>query len=115
MHHFYFFLTMPFYLQLGREIKHELSLPCLLKSRFLINKIYIPAVPDGNIIDTGDDGHLALLHWYNLTCVLLGEANCGLALKAANFAFDIFMFLWYTKSMNYPLKERIGKPDLFVG
>jgi hypothetical protein len=29
--------------------------------------------------------------------------------------FDIFSYLWYIKSMEYALKERIGKPDLFTG
>jgi hypothetical protein len=29
--------------------------------------------------------------------------------------FDIFPYLWYIKSMEYALKERIGKPELFTG
>jgi len=29
--------------------------------------------------------------------------------------FDIFFYLWYIKSMEYALKERIGKPELFTG
>jgi hypothetical protein len=29
--------------------------------------------------------------------------------------FDIFSYLWYIKIMDYALKERIGKPELFTG
>ena len=37
-------------------------------------------------------------------------------LKIADvFLFDIFSYLWYIKSMDYALKERIGKPELFTG
>jgi len=29
--------------------------------------------------------------------------------------FAISMYLWYIKIMDYALKERIGKPELFTG
>ncbi|MGD2088866.1 MAG: hypothetical protein PVH61_21985 [Candidatus Aminicenantes bacterium] len=36
-------------------------------------------------------------------------------IKIENQGFDIFYYLWYIKSMDYALKERIGKPELFTG
>jgi hypothetical protein len=35
--------------------------------------------------------------------------------KIENQGFDIFSYLWYIKSMDYALEERIGNPDLFTG
>jgi hypothetical protein len=29
--------------------------------------------------------------------------------------FDIISYIWYIKIMDYALKERIGKPELFTG
>ncbi len=47
---------------------------------------------------------------------LLFDENSGLTFRVdCRLVFDIFSYLWYIKSMDYALEERIGSPDLFTG
>ncbi len=34
---------------------------------------------------------------------------------ALDKGFDVYFYLWYIKTMDYALEERIGDPDLFTG
>ncbi|NIM81446.1 MAG: hypothetical protein GTO20_21885 [Candidatus Aminicenantes bacterium] len=44
------------------------------------------------------------------------DENSGLTFRVdCRLVFDIFSYLWYIKSMDYALEERIGSPDLFTG
>jgi len=56
---------------------------------------------------------------YQLSRPPLFDENNGRSLiidiKIEKQGFDIFSYLWYIKSMDYALKERIGKPELFTG